>query len=76
MWENIKLLNLPQQKKKELFSIGAKLSYYEVFHREVISNRNKKTEILINEPVCLRPSILELSKIVMYEFWYDYLKQK
>ena len=36
----------------------------------------KKTEILMNKPVYLRLSILELSKILMYEFWYDYVKPK
>ena len=36
----------------------------------------KKTQILMNKPVYLGLSILELSKIVMYEFWYDYVKQK
>ena len=36
----------------------------------------RKTQILINKSVCLGLSILELSKIVMYEFWYDYLKPK
>ena len=36
----------------------------------------KKTEILMNKPVYLGLSILELSKILMYEFWYDYVKLK
>ena len=36
----------------------------------------EKTEILMNKPVCLGLSILELSKILMYEFWYDYVKPK
>ena len=31
----------------------------------------KKTEMLVNKPVCLGLSILELSKILIYEFWYD-----
>ena len=30
----------------------------------------------MNKPVYLGLSILELSKIVMYEFWYDYVKPK
>ena len=30
----------------------------------------------MNEPVYLGLSILDLSKTVMYEFWYDYLKPK
>ena len=30
----------------------------------------------MNKPVHLGLSILELSKILMYEFWYDYVKLK
>ena len=30
----------------------------------------------MNKPFYLGPSILELSKILMYEFWYDYVKPK
>ena len=36
----------------------------------------QKSEIRTNKPVCLRLSILELSKIIMHEFWYDYVKLK
>ena len=36
----------------------------------------KKTEILMNKPDCLGLSILELSKILMHEFCYDYVKPK
>ena len=36
----------------------------------------KKTKVKINKPICLGLSILEISKILMYEFWYDYMKQK
>ena len=36
----------------------------------------KITHILMNEAVYLRLSILEKSKIVMYEFWCDYAKPK
>ena len=30
----------------------------------------------MNKPVYLGLSILELNKILMYEFWYDYVKPK
>ena len=30
----------------------------------------------MNKPVYLGLSILELSKILMYEFWYDYVQTK
>ena len=36
----------------------------------------KKTEILMNEPVHLGLSILQLSKILTYEFLYDNVKPK
>ena len=44
--------------------------------KNLLAIEMKKTEILINKPVCLELSILELSKILMYEFWYDYVKPK
>ena len=32
--------------------------------------------MLMNKPVHLGLSIIELSKILIYEFWYDYVKPK
>ena len=34
----------------------------------------RKTQILVNKPVYLGLSILDLSKTVICEFWYDYKK--
>ena len=36
----------------------------------------RKTQIFMNKPIYLGLSILKLSKIVMYEFWYNYIKLK
>ena len=36
----------------------------------------RKTQIFIKKTVYLVLSILKLSKIVIYEFWYDYVKPK
>ena len=46
------------------------------FTENLLAMETKKTEILVNKPVYLRLSILELSKILMYEFWCDYVKLK
>ena len=35
----------------------------------------KKTKVKMNQ-LCLGLSILEISKILMYEFWYDYMRPK
>ena len=36
----------------------------------------KKTKVKMNKPIYLSLSILEISKILIYEFWYDYMKPK
>ena len=36
----------------------------------------KKTKVKVNKPIYLGLSILEISKTLMYEFWYDYMKPK
>ena len=36
----------------------------------------RKTQIIMKKPVYLGLSILDLSKTVMYEFWYGYVKLK
>ena len=36
----------------------------------------KKTKVKMNKPIYLCLSILEISKILMYEFWFDYMKPK
>ena len=35
-----------------------------------------KTKAKMNKPIYLGLSILEISKLLMYEFWYDYMKPK
>ena len=35
-----------------------------------------KTKARMNKPIYLGLSILEISKMLMYEFWYDYMKPK
>ena len=36
----------------------------------------KRTRVKMNKPIYLGLSILDISKILMYEFWYDYMKPK
>ena len=36
----------------------------------------EKTKAKMNYPVYFGMSILDISKTLMYEFWYDYVKQK
>ena len=36
----------------------------------------KKTRIKMIKPIYLGMSILDISKMIMYEFWHDYIKTK
>ena len=36
----------------------------------------RKTKVKMNKPIYLSMAILDISKVVMYEFWYDYKKPK
>ena len=46
------------------------------FTENLLRIEMEKMQICINKPVYLELSILESSKILMYEFWYNYVKRK
>ena len=62
-----------QQKEEE--TLGSKPNFYTIkFSRwSLLAMEMKKTEILLNKPIYLGLSILDLNKTEMYEFWYDYV---
>ena len=51
-------------------------SYYtkKFFTENVLAIEMKKTQKIMNKPVYLDLLILDIRKIAMYEFWYDYIK--
>ena len=46
------------------------------FSDNLLAIEMKKTKVKMNKPVYLGMSILDISKTLMYEFWYDYIKPK
>ena len=48
----------------------------EWFSENLLAIEMKKTKVKMNKPVYLCLSILEISKKMMYEFWYHYIKPK
>ena len=46
------------------------------FSENLLANEMKKTKVKMNKAIYLGLSILEISKILIYEFWYDYMKPK
>ena len=46
------------------------------FSKNLLAMEMKKTKVILNKPVYLDMSILDISKTLVYEFWYDYIKTK
>ena len=46
------------------------------FSENILAIEMKKTKVKMNNLIYLGLSILEISKILIYEFWYDYIKPK
>ena len=71
---NVKLVDTGEQFKK----LTAKPNYEsrKIFNENLVSVHMKKTSLTMNKPVYLGMSILELSKIIMFDFHYKYIKPK
>ena len=71
---NIKLVNKGEQFKK----LTAKPNYEscKIFNENLVSVHMKKTSLTMDKPVYLGMSILDLSKITMFDFHYQYIKPK
>ena len=71
---DIKLMN----NKKQGDKLNAKPNFYHcnIFSEDLVAIHMKKTKLVFNKPVYLGMSILDLSKTLMYDFQYNYIKQK
>ena len=69
---NVKLVNNEEKARKLI----AKPNYKscKIFSENLISVHMKKTSLLMNKPVYLGVCILDLSKTIMYDFHYNYIK--
>ena len=71
---NVKLVNTEEKFKK----LSAKPNYKscKIFNENFISVHMKKTSLTMDKPVYLGMCILDLSKTIMYDFHYNYIKPK
>ena len=44
--------------------------------KDLLITEMRKVEVKMNKPIYLGQAILDISKTLMYEFWYDYIKPK
>ena len=71
---DIKLVTTEKQRRK----LVSEPNYHTTKHfsENLLAIEMKKTKVKMNKPVYLGMSILDISKTLMYEFWYDYVKPK
>ena len=71
---NVKLVNT----KEKFNKLSAKPNFksHKIFSENLVSVHMKKTSLTMNKPVYLGMCILDLSKTIMYDFHYNYIKPK
>ena len=72
---NVKLVNTEERLKKLTAKPNLK-SPPKIFSENLASVHLKKTSLTMNKPVYLGMCILDLSKTIMYDFHYQYIKPK
>ena len=71
---HIKLVN--DRKKGRKLTAKPNFKHLNIFCEELIAIRMNKTHLVMNKPVYLGMCILDLSKTIMYDFHYNYIKPK
>ena len=68
-YRDIKLVTTNNKRNK----LVSELSYYTTksFSENLMAIEMKKTKVKMNKPVYLGMSILDVSKTLIYEFWYN-----
>ena len=72
---NVKLVNTEEKARKLIAKPNFK-GPPKIFGENLISVHMKKTSLLMNKPVYLGACILDLSKTLMYDFHFNYIKPK
>ena len=70
----IKLVTKDAKRKKLVSEPNYHTSKY--LSEDLMAIEMKKTKICMNKPIYIGQAVLDISKTLMYEFWYDYLKPK
>ena len=71
---NVKLVN----NEKDYLKCISKPSYmsHKIFDNNLVAIRKSKVALKMNKPAYIGMCIMELSRVLMFEFHYDYIKNK
>ena len=71
---DIKLVN--DREKAKRLTAKPNFKHLNIFCEELVAIHMKKTSLTMNKPIYLGMCMLDLSKTIMYEFHYNYIKPK
>ena len=71
---DIKLVT--DKEKAEKLSAKPNFKHCNIFNEDLVAIHTKKTSLTFDKPVYLGMCILDLSKTLMYDFHYNYIKKK
>ena len=71
---DIRLVNNEATARK--LSSKSNFNHYTIFDENLVAFHMKKTKLVFDKPIYLGMCILDLSKTLMYEFHYEYIKPK
>ena len=71
---DVKLV-VTEERRKKLVS-EPNYDSRKVFSESLMAIEMRKTEVFIDKPIAVEQAVLDISKTLMYEFWYECLKPK
>ena len=73
-YRNFKLVTTDKRRKQLTSEPNCHTTKY--FSENLIAIKIKKTKVKMSKPIYLGMSVFDISKTLIYEFWYDYIKTK
>ena len=70
--KDIKLVTTNDRRKRLVSQPNYHTSKH--FSEDLMAIEMRKTSVLMNKPIYIGQTVLDFSKILMYDFWYGYLK--
>ena len=63
-------------KRKSILASEPNYHSTKYISKDLLIMEMNKVEVKMNKPIYLGQAVLDISKTLMYEFWYDYIKPK